>query len=156
MSETSVTENVRPMTPRTITRDLQASAVLPILELVLFVVAQQARHPQDAREGLGVLLEGWARIAGTVLEGVRIEDAAAARFARTIGSRAVRITQGYETAARDKAYQVLNEFLEGPHGVDRGLTDEECVAINNGLLHAFAGYHAFLDHTAGAVATGGR
>jgi hypothetical protein len=145
-----------PAIDRTLTRDLQASAVLPILELVLFVVGQHARRPQEAREGFAVLLEGWGRIAGTVLDGARKEDAALAKHARTVATRAIRITQGYESAARDKAYQCLVEYLEGRRGVDRDLTDEECVAINNGMLHAFAGYGSFLDHTAGAVAGGGR
>lgn len=148
---------VTQMTDRpTVTRDLQASAVLPILELALFVILKGAQQPEHAREGLAVLLEGWSRVAGTVLEEARKEDAPGAQFARKMAARTIRIVQGYESHARDKGYQCLVEYVEGRHGVDRDLTDEELVALNNGMLHAFAGYAAYLDHTAGAVAGGGR
>lgn len=134
-------------------QDLEASRLVPILALVL-VLARRARLRGDqVPAGAAVLLEGWATLA-TELLGTIDADPQELQQARRIGLRAIRIGQGYESGARDKAYQVLVEFLEGPRAFDRPLTDEECVATNNGLLHAFAGYVAFLDHTAGAVAGG--
>lgn len=144
--------NVIPMS-RT-QQDLQTSAHVPIVALVLYVARQQRLGlPRDG--GAQILLEGWAKLATEILQQMGT-TAPELQHARRVAQRAIRIFQGYEPAARDKGYQCLIEYLEGPRGVDRELTDEELVAINNGMLHAFAGYSSYLDHTAGAVAGGAR
>lgn len=135
-------------------KNLQASRCIPLLVLGL-LVTRRARLLGPVPDGVAVLLDGWATLA-TELLGRMDVPAAEMQQARRVAVRAIRSNQGYESAARDKAYQVLVEYLQGAHGVDRELTDEELVALNNGMLHAFAGHAAFLDHTAGALVGGAR
>lgn len=132
--------------------ELQASTGVPVVALALLVARLQ--HRQFDVGGAGPLIEEWGKVATHVL--AQLGTLPEIQAARKTAQRAIRIQQGYEAAAKDKGYQVLVEYLEGTRGVDRDLTDEECVALNNGLVYAFAGYGAFLDHTAGAIAGGGR
>jgi hypothetical protein len=134
-------------------QDLEASRLVPILTLVLLLTRQARLRGTEVPHGAAVLLEGWAGLATELLATIDA-DPAAVQLARKVGLRAMRIAQGYDSAARDKAYHVMVEYLEGSRGVARPLTDEEEVVINTGLLHAFTSYAAFLDHTAGAVAGG--
>lgn len=156
LQKTITQRRVVPMFPADeFTQDLEASRAVPILTLVLLLTRQARIRGTQVPAGAAALLEGWAGLALELLATIDA-DPAAVSLARKVGLRAMRIAQGYDSAARDKAYQVLHEYLEGPRGVDRALTDEEEAAIGNGLLHAFASYAAFLDHTAGAVAGGAR
>jgi hypothetical protein len=133
--------------------ELQASTGVPVIALMLLVARMQHQHVDAG--GCGVLLQEWAKVATEILAQLAQRgNLPAIQYARKTAQRAIRIQQGYESSAKDKAYQILLEYMEGAHGVDRPMTDEECVALNNGLIHAFAGYGAFLDHVAGATARG--
>jgi hypothetical protein len=64
------------------------------------------------------LIEEWGKVATDVLAqlAATLPDI---QYARKTAQRAIRIQQGYESSAKDKAYQILLEYMEGAHGVDR-------------------------------------
>lgn len=129
------------------------SLLIPLLQLVFVRIRQIHVSPESAEpNGADGWLEQIAEVANAIIrdDSRSLGSPAELQFAKKTAMRAIRIMQGYEPAANDKAYQEIHETLEQQFGA-AFLTDELEVALCNGMVYALAARNTYLDHVAGAL-----
>ena len=140
--------------PVVYTSHLAASVAKPLIEMALLAVTLERGGGTAYQEFLALLLpivEG----AVAVLKNAKLAHPKAAHVNAKIATRALRIAQGYEGEARQRALEMLIAAVEGQQAAD-GLPplcaeadDRQRVILHEALHQSFAAYVNFLECHAG-------